>query len=79
MRIMALSTYPPALLLACIPITYAFTVYAVPPVAKYLTVTLSAKFLRLIKGYFITTVVYEFIPVGSAMAIQAPYSTLTVL
>ena len=36
MRVMALCTYPPAFLGALFPITCAFTVYAVTPVAKYL-------------------------------------------
>ena len=78
-RIMAFGTYKPAFLLTLIPIAYTLAVYAVTPVAKNLPMTLSAKLLRLIKGYLRSTMVYEFIPVGTAMTIQAPYSTLAVL
>ena len=78
-RVMALCAYPPAFLGALFPITCAFTVYAVTPIAKYLAMALSAELLGLVKGYLCSAMVDKLITVGTAMAVQTPYRALTVL
>jgi hypothetical protein len=74
MRIMAFGAYPPSLLAARSPGSYAFPVYASPPVNISIAMATAAQFLRLVKTYRIPLTIKQMVAARCAVTIETPQS-----